>query len=183
VPDSSPRDPLRALRALRRLPLWARWLLTLLAYAVVIVAIVLVVRLANSAGSSSEASQSEAAAETEANRVGQVAIREDEAPHSVPLHSTASPRSALELAIAADVRGRIADGQLTGPLQSVRCKPAGAPQAARRPFSCTVTSAGIAYPFLGVADERTLQLTWCKVDPPPAADAPLEVPVSPRCHA
>jgi hypothetical protein len=172
----------RALRALRELPLWARWLLTILAYAGAIVAIALVVRSANSA-SDSKASQSEAEAEAQANRVGQVAIREDEAPHSSVLRFAASPQSALERAITGDVRGRIAHGQLTGPLQRVRCKPAGTPQAARRPFRCTVTSAGIAYPFLGVADQRTLQLTWCKVDPPPAANAPLEVPVSSRCHA
>jgi hypothetical protein len=170
-------------RALRKLPLWARWLLTIVAYAVVIVAIVLVVRSANSASNSSAASPSEAAAEAEANRVGQIAIKEDEAPHSSPLRSAAPVQSALEQAIAGDVRARIAHGQLTGPLQRVRCKPAGTPQGARRPFSCTATSAGLAYPFLGVADERTRQLTWCKVDPPPAANAPLEVPVSPLCHA
>lgn len=178
MPASS-RNPLRALR---RLPLWTRWLLTIVAYAVLIVAIVLGVRSANSS-SSSDASQSEAAAETEANRVGQIAIGEDEAPHSAPLRTAASAQAALEQAIAGDVRARIAHGQLTGPLRSVRCRPAGSARGARHPFGCTVTSAGLAYPFLGVADERTRQLTWCKVDPPPTAGAPLEVPVSASCRS
>jgi hypothetical protein len=176
VPSSSPRGPLRALRAL---PLWARWLLTGLAWALVVVAVIVLIHDVNS---SSSASRSEVDAEAEANREGQIAIRQDEAPHVAALGADVSAQGALERAIAADARARVAHGQLTGPLQSVRCSSAGATRDGRRPFRCTVESAGISYPFMAVADERARRLTWCKVDPPPTPGAPLEVPISASCR-
>jgi len=165
---------------LRALPLWSRWLLTILVYACVVVAVLLLIHDLNS---NSQASRSEAAAEAEANREGQIAIEEDEAPHTAPLRAHAGAQAALTGAVTADVQARIRHNQLTGPLQRVRCASAGGAVAGRRPFRCTVTSAGLQYTFLGVADQRDQQLTWCKVDPPPSANAPLEVPVSPRCRA
>lgn len=176
----SSRGPLRGLRALRELPLWARWLLTILVFALAGAAIVIVVHDANTSNS---ASRSEASAEAEADREGQIAIRQDEAPHVAPLGAGANARVALEHAIAADARGRIAHGQLTGPLRRVHCAAAGPAHAGRRPFSCTVQSAGIAYPYMAVADEASRRLTWCKVDPPPTPGAPPEVPVSASCRA
>lgn len=177
MPGSPPSGPLRALRAL---PLWARWVLTVLAYALVAVAIVVIVHDVNT---SSNASRSEADAEAEANREGQIAIRQDEAPHVAALGADVSAQTALQRAIATDARARVVHGQLTGPLQSVRCVPAGVAHDRRRPFRCTVESAGNPYPFVAVADQRTKQLTWCKVDPPPTPGAPLEVPVSASCRA
>src|ERR1700728_3202380 len=87
---------------------------------------------------------------------------------------------ALQRAIAIDMRNLIRHGALTGPLQGVRCSPAGKRQAARQAFDCTARAAAIAYPFLGVADERARQLTWCKFDPSPVSNDPQEVPVSSR---
>jgi hypothetical protein len=181
VPDSGLRQ---IARTARHPPLWARWLLTILAFAVLIVAIGVLVRSAGSGGGGiSGSARSEAAAEAEANREGQIVVAQDQAPHGAPLRAGAAAQIALTRAIATDVNDRIEHGALTGPLQSVHCQVSGAPHAERRPFRCTVRSAGIAYPFLGVLDERTHELTWCKVDPPPVANAPLEVPVSPRCRA
>jgi hypothetical protein len=174
------------LHRVRSLPVRTRWLITLVGYALVIVAIVLGVRSVNSGAGSGGSSGSEATAVAEANREGRIAITEDEAPHSSSLASGVAPQVALEHAIGADVRQRIAHGQLTGPLQSVSCEvsePAHPAHASGRQLTCTVRSAGLSYPFVGVADARTRELTWCKVDPPPVATAPLEVPVSPRCRA
>jgi hypothetical protein len=171
------------LQSYRALPLATRWLLTIIVYAAVVAAIVLVVRSANSGGGASAASRSEAAATAEANREGRIAIAEDEAPHSAKLSVGLAPQRGLERAVAVDVRARIAHGELTGPLQSVSCKPAGAVRGGRQPLECSVRSAGIVYPFVGVLDRPTDELTWCKEDPPPTAGAPLEVPVSARCRA
>jgi hypothetical protein len=165
------------LRAVRSPPLWARWLLTLLAFVLLIV----VVRIVADRSVSSPA-ESSPTAEAEANRVGEIVVTTDEAPHSSPLRAGATVGSALQRAIAGDVRGRIRHGELTGPLQSVRCAPSGQPRAGRRPFSCTVRSAGIAYPFLGVADERARTLTWCKRDPAPTSSGPPTAQVSSRCR-
>ncbi len=161
-------------RTVRGTPLWARWLLTLLAFALLIVAIRTVVR---TSGASSEASP-----EAEINRVSEIVIAQDQAPHTAPLLPGETARSGLQSAIAADARNRIRRAELTGPLQSVRCAPSGPPQAGRRPFSCTVRSAGIAFSFLGVVDERAETLTWCKRDPPPTIASPPTAPISSSCR-
>ncbi|HTU78473.1 MAG TPA: hypothetical protein VMF09_06915 [Solirubrobacteraceae bacterium] len=176
----------RLARSARALPLRTRWLIAIVFYAVLIAAVVIVVRGAGTGGegaSVSGAPREEAQAAAEADREGRTAIAQDERPHTASLPPGAAVLRALTGVITSDVHHRIAHGELTGPLQSVRCQPAGAPRGARRPFHCTVRSAGIAYPFLAVADEGAHELTWCKLDPPPQAGEPLEVPVSPSCRA
>jgi hypothetical protein len=168
------------LDAYRALPLWLRWVLILAFYAVVIALIVVAV---SGGGSGKTGLSSEAKAENEANREGRLAIAQDEAPHTAPLSAPADALAELERAVTANVRARIAHGELTGPFQSVRCQSSGAAQGGRSPFSCTARSAGIAYPFVAVADPRARVLTYCKVDPPPVANEPLEVPVSASCRA
>jgi hypothetical protein len=165
-------------RTVRRPPLWARWLLTLLAFALLIVVIRIVAN--KSVDSTAESSPT---AEAEANRVGELVVATDQAPHSSPLRAGAPAGSALQSAIAADVRRRIRHGELTGPLQSVRCAPSGRPRAGRHPFSCTVLSAGISYTFIGVADERARMLTWCKDDPMPTSSGSSTASISSRCRA
>jgi hypothetical protein len=159
-------------------PLWARWLLTILGFAALTVAIVIVIHAVNDSG----ASASERSAALEATREGQIVIAEDQAPHTSPLPSGAPTQVALQRAIAVDMDDRIRHGALTGPLQSVRCTPAGQRQSGRQTFHCTARAAAIAYPVLGVVDEHTRQLIWCKVDPSPVSNGPQEVPVSPRCR-
>lgn len=163
------------LHAWRSLPLWARWLLTIAVYAGGVVAAVLVVHDINSKGSDSP---SEVKSVAEANREGRIAITQDQAPHTAPLPS-GSPTVALQAAVAADVRKRISHGELTGPLQSVRCSASGGSASGGLRFACTVHSAGNPYPFRAVADERTHRLTWCKLDPPLPGEA--GVPLSPSC--
>src|SRR5271168_4647387 len=114
----------------------------------------------------------------EANRLADVAIAEDQAPHFASLPPGSEPASALERAIARDVRQRIAGGQLTGPLQGVTCSAAGTGRTGLDPYSCTVHSAGVAYPFRAVVDERRQRLTWCKIDQPPVANTGPEIQIS-----
>jgi hypothetical protein len=174
------RSPLAKFRAL---PLRTRWLTTIAAYALVIAVIVIAIHESGGGHEGASSAQAEATAVAEANHEGRLAIAQDESPHDAKLARGLPPQVALERAIGADVRSRITHGELTGPLQSVDCQPPAQPHAERRQLSCTVRSAGISYPFIGVADERALELTWCKVDPPPVANEPLEVPVSARCRA
>jgi hypothetical protein len=168
----------RLVLAARHPPLWARWLLTIFAFAVLILAAVVFVH-DHSEGTSAP-TKSEREAEVEANREGNVVIEEDQAPHTAPLRGGAPTLIALERVIAGDARGRIQAGNLTAPFQSVHCEVKGA-AGANRAFSCTVHTAGVAYPYLAVLNERTRQFTWCKVDPPPVSGTP-EVPVSSRCR-
>ena len=159
-------------------PLWARWVLASAVGLVVIATIVIAVDRAGPEGVASES-----ATEAEVNRIADVAIAEDQAPHLAGLAADSSPMSALERAIAHDVRQRVADEQMVGPLQSVTCKPNGAASAGRIPYRCTIRSAGITYQFVAVVDERRHRLAWCKVDPLPTSEAGMEVPVSPVCRA
>jgi hypothetical protein len=174
-----PHSPLGSFaRTARRTPLWARWLLTLFAFALLIVAIRIVA--SRSVTSTAESSPT---AEAEANRVGELVVATDEAPHSSPLRAGAPVGSALQSAIAIDVHSRIRHGELTGPLRSVRCAPSGGSRAGRRPFSCTVLSAGISYTFLAVADEHARTLTWCKSDPAPTSSGQPTAQINSRCQA
>jgi hypothetical protein len=165
-------------RAVPLPPIWVRWVLATVVAVAVLASIVIA---SNRAGP--EGGTSEAAAEAEVNRLSDIAIAEDQAAHSAGLPPGSAPGSALERAIASDVRQRIADQQLTGPLRAVSCTAAAAPRAGRQPYRCTVHSAGIVYPFQAVVDARRQRLTWCKIDPPPVAEASPEIPISASCRA
>jgi hypothetical protein len=158
--------------------MWARWALAIVLAVAVIAAIVIATSRAGPEGSNSEA-----AAEAEVNRISDIAITEDQAPHSATLAPGSTPTSALERAIALDIRRRIASAQLTGPLGGVACVEAGAGRAGRVPYRCTAGSAGIAYTFLAVVDASRQRLTWCKVDPPPVSGVGPEIPISASCRA
>jgi hypothetical protein len=157
-------------------PLWARWAVGVVVAVAVIATVVIAIHRAGP-----EVNTSEAGAEAEVNRISDVAISEDQAPHSAGLPAGAAPARALELAISSDVRQRIVGGQLTGPLQHIACRAAAGAHAGRNPYSCTVRSAGLTYPFVAILDTRRHRLTWCKVDPPPVANVGPEVPLSASC--
>jgi hypothetical protein len=144
----------------------------------VIAAIVIATNRAGPEGVAAEGS-----IEAEINRIADVSITEDEAPHSAGLSTDSAPALALERAIVSDVRQRIAANQLTGPLQGVSCTSSGTASAGRDPYSCTVRSAGITYPFLAVVNASQHRLTWCKVDSAPKGEASPEIPISPSCTA
>ncbi len=158
--------------------MWTRWLLATVVAGALIAGIVIAINRAGPEGATSEAG-----AEAETNRIADVAITEDEAPRSESLPSGSPPLYALERAIASDVRRRIAGGQLTGPIDGVTCRAAGAGSAGRDPYRCIARSADITYPFLAVVDARRGELTWCKVDPPPVAEGGPEILISASCRA
>jgi hypothetical protein len=165
-------------RGVQPLPMWARWLLAVVVGVAVIAGIVIVLDRAGPDGATSEAG-----AQAEVNRLADIAITKDQAPHVAGLSPNSEPAGALEQAIARDVRRRIASGQLTGPLQGVTCGVAGTGSTGRDPFHCAVHSDGIAYTFLAVVDERRQRLTWCKIDQAPVGEAGPEIPISTSCRA
>lgn len=160
------------------LPLWLRWVLSILGFTMLTVAIVIAVHAINNSGSSS----SERSAAIEADRESQILIEEDQEPHSTRFRTNRTASGALQAAISRDMQARIQRGQLDGPLQGVRCAATGDPRGARRAFRCSARAAGVVYPFLGVLNRPARRLTWCKVDPAPVSNGPMEIPVSPRCR-
>lgn len=161
------------------LPLWARWAAAIVVGIAVLAAVVIAVNRAGPEG----VAASEGGAEAEISRLADISITEDQAPHTASLRAGAAPASALQQAVATDVRKRIAKNQLVGPLQGVACAAAGTGSAGRDPYHCTVRSAGVSYPFLAVVDESLHRLTWCKVDPSAAHHTGSEIPISASCRA
>lgn len=149
--------------------------MTVVAFAVLTVAVLLAVRAANTGGAARDR-----AAGAEANRLGRIVQTQDQAPRSASLRGPTAPRLALERAISADMRRRIARHQLSGPLHRARCYRAAGSGRIRRAYRCTVRAGDVPYPFLGVVDLRSRRVTWCKYDPGPTAGS--DVPVSPRCR-
>jgi hypothetical protein len=139
------------------------------------VAFVLAYRSGTSPPSSSDR------ATIEANRESQLVVREDQLPHTAPVPRGATPRLALTRIVAADLRGRIQRHSLQGPIERARCTPSRPLRVGRQPFHCTVTAAGVQYPFVGVVDLHARRADWCKRDPPVVPS--LDVPVSRRCRA
>jgi len=164
-------------RAIQPPPMWVRWALSI---AVAIALIVSLVIAANRAGP--ERDSSEAQVEAETNRIADIAITEDEAPHTATLPSGLLATAALARAISRDVHSRIDAGQLTGPLQSVACSATGTASGGRAPYQCAVRSAGVPYSFLAVVEGGARKLTWCKVDPSATPGTGPEVLISPRCR-
>lgn len=175
--------PLQAVSSIgqtrQSLPLWARWASAIVVGVAVIAAVVIAVNRAGPEG----VAASEGGAEAEIGRLADISIAEDQAPRTAALRAGAAPASALQQAVAADVRRRIAKNQLVGPLQRVTCAAAGTGRDGRDPYRCSVRSAGVSYAFLAVVDEGLHRLTWCKVDPPAAGNTGPEIPISASCRA
>ena len=155
--------------------MWARWVLALGIATILAVALVIYVDRHNT---DSLAPESPTAA-VRANQEAEIVVAQDQAPHVVRLTAATMGRAGFATIIRADVSRRIASGQISGPLRSVRCASAGS-SAGRSAFSCTAAAGGFNYAFVGVIDARARRVTYCKRDPPPVPSQ--NVPVSPRCR-
>lgn len=156
------------------LPLWVRWALALIAFA----GLGIVLWGAIHASSSPSAADLRGAAE--ASRIDRLVVQADQAPHHGALAPGLRPAQALQRAIGEDVRSRIRRHDLSGRLESVRCRPETA-VGARHELRCTARVSGFGYPFVGVVDRRAQRVTWCKRDPSPTAAQ--NVPLSRACSA
>lgn len=160
-----------------RPPLWLQWVLSI---AVAVAAIFALVRFVQSS-TNNQLTTENAAGVQQQNQEAEALVAEDQAPHVVRLPAHTAPRTALNRAIRADMTTLVGDGALDGPLQRSSCAPAGTPGKAGQRFSCTVSAAGVSYPFVGVVDARAHTVVYCKRDPPPVPSQ--NVPLSPRCSA
>ncbi len=159
---------------LRRPPLWLRWVLSLAVAAALAVALIVFVSHHND---NLLAHESPKAAER-ANRLSEIVVSQDQAPHRVTL-AAGSSRAAVAHAIGHDMTVRIASGRAVGPLQRVRCAAAGT-RARDIGYRCRATAAGVGYPYQAVLDRRARTLTFCKHDAPPVPS--MNIPVSPHCR-
>lgn len=179
-PRTSPPAPPRSGAPQRRdaslrVPLWLRWVLSLAAAAALLFGLV---HFVQTHSSDSPAPENPAAA-AQQNRETEVLVAQDQAPHSVRLKPGAVPAAALQRAIGADMNFLIDHQVLDGPLQSSKCTRTGPRSSTRLAFSCRAVADNVNYPFLGVVEVRSRQLTYCKRDPAPIPSE--NIPLSPRC--
>jgi hypothetical protein len=157
-----------------RIPLSVRWGISALIGIAAIVALVLFVTHHNDNGL---AHVSAKAQELESKQAD-VLIGHDQAPRTVLL-GAGSAQAALVHGLRADMRHRIATGNVDGPLQSVRCGRSGR-RADRLAFHCIAEAADVNYPFLAVATPSAHRAVLCKKDFPPSPSE--NIPVSRRCR-
>jgi hypothetical protein len=159
---------------LRRPPMWARWTLSLGVAALLAVGLIVFVSHHNGNGLAQESPK----ATERLNREAEIVVSQDQAPHVVTL-AAGTPQAAATRAIRHEMTARIAKGQAGAPLQHVRCT-ALKTRASATGYRCRATAAGVAYPYEAVLNRRTLTLTFCKHDAPPAPS--MNIPVSRRCR-
>jgi hypothetical protein len=78
------------------------------------------------------------------------------------------------------MRRQVALGTFAGPVTRSSCTPAAGSTHSRLAYRCGVVTGSVTYPFLGVVDESSRQVTFCKRDLYPPVLG-MNVPVSPRC--
>jgi hypothetical protein len=158
-----------------RPPLWLRWALS---FGVAAVLIILLVRFVENNSGTSPANLNPAAA-VRLNQEAEILVAQDQVPHVARLAPGETPVRAIERATQSDIGREINQGTISGPLGRSTCTATGTRATVARAFRCTVVAADFNYPFLGVVDTRTREITFCKRDPPPVPSQ--NVPVSRRC--
>jgi len=158
-----------------RPPLWLQWVLSLLVAAAVIFGLVRFVQ----SNTANQITTENASGEAQENREAEILVAEDQAPHTVRLPAHTVVAAAVNHAIRADMTTMIGQGSLDGPLQHSSCAASGSTGKAGQTFSCTVSAAGVSYPFVAVVDAHARTIVFCKRDPPPVPSQ--NVPLSPRC--
>jgi len=154
-------------------PLWLKYALTLCVFVPLAVAALIFVRDQTTAPPPKPpAGPSEL--------TGRAAMQRDQAAHRASAPRWLMPAVALEHAIAADVRSRIAHHDISGPAGKVSCDPLARAPGDQLTFGCQARAGGFSYPFRGVVDLRTHTLAWCKNDNIPIAGT-LRVPLTPAC--
>lgn len=165
-------------RGLRALPLWVQFGLTFGVAGALIVAVVLYVHHVGNS-TNQEAPVTSAKAVKEENREANILVRQDQAPHVAKLAANVSAADGLRTAVLKYMQHQVQIGVISGPISKSSCVPRTGGSSTRQALSCDVTAANVTYPFFGVVEPATRQITYCKKDAPPIPS--MNVPISARC--
>ncbi len=155
------------------------WVLALGGAAAFVVALILFVNAENQTANQ-PAGVTNRAAIVAQNREARVEVEQDQAPHVAKLRGRLSGRNAMRAAVVGFMRRRVALGTFAGRVTRSSCTPAAGSTRSRLAFRCGVVAGNVTYPFLGVVNESSRQVTYCKRDLYPPVLG-LNVPVSSRC--
>jgi hypothetical protein len=137
----------------------------------------------------------EAAAADNAERAR---LRADQRVHRLVIPTGVASVAALESAITADAKQRVAAKTISGPILSTKCEPAGASTVQfphSRVYKCFVKTAtglrgqggdllGTGYPFVATIYTKQRRAAWCKQNPhadEKGSKGDVRVQVSPVC--
>jgi hypothetical protein len=168
----------RRRRGFGALPRWTQFAITFGAAAIVIVAVVLYVHHAGN-DTSQEAPVTSQKAVKEENREANILVRQDQTPHVTTLATGQSAAAGLRSAVVAYMRHQITLGVISGPLSKTSCVTRGGSTSARTALRCSATAASVTYPFYGVVQAPSGQITYCKKDQAPVPG--MNVPLSAKC--
>jgi hypothetical protein len=160
-------------------PRWVQFSVTFGAAAVLIVAVVLYVHHVGN-DSAQEAPVTSPKAVKEENREANILVRQDQTPHVARLAAGVAAQAGLRDAVRGYIRHQINIGVISGPLQKSVCVTRTGSTSSRQALRCSVTAAQVTYPFYGVVDTQSGQITYCKKDQPPIPS--MNVPLSARCR-
>lgn len=165
----------------RSLPLWLRWFLPFAVAGGLVLALVLFVRYeTDDVPQTALVSNPEAVAEQ--YREANVLVRQQQAPRDAKLNSGQSPAAGVHAAVVAYISHQIKLGTMDGPIRRSSCRAATGSSGDRRVFHCDVTTTAqmVTYPFDGVVQTSTGEITYCQRVAPPIPS--MNVPVSRRCR-
>jgi hypothetical protein len=125
-------------------------------------------------------------------------LRADQRVHRLAIPAGVGGVAALESAITADAKKRVATRTISGPVLSTACEPAGESVIqfpASRVYKCFVTTAtglrgegsdvlGTGYPFVATIYSKERRVAWCKENPhadEKGTKGDVRVKVSPVC--
>jgi hypothetical protein len=125
-------------------------------------------------------------------------LRADQRVHRLAVPAGVAPVAALEAAITADAKSRVAAKTISGPVLSTRCEAAGEAVIqfpSSRVYKCFVKTAtglhgqgndviGTGYPFVATIYTKERRLAWCKENPhadEKGTKGDVRVKVSPVC--
>lgn len=155
--------------------MWAKFAASLSTGAILVVLLVVFV----GANTADKPALQDPQARREVLRQANILTAQDQAPHTATLAPREAPNAGLERAVSGEMNQLIAHSQIDGPVTRTSCDAAG-PNRTRLTFRCDSLAAGVKYPFLGVVDPSTREITYCKSDPPPIPSG--AIPVSSRCR-
>jgi hypothetical protein len=163
----------------RSLPVWLQWVIPFAVAAIVVLALVLFVNYETNSVPQIATVTPNAAKEE--NREDTILVQQQQAPHQAKLAAGQPAAAGLRAAVLAYMTHQINIGSMDGPIKRSSCTPAAGGTSGRLVFNCAVTASVqmVTYPFDGVVQSASGEITYCQRVAPPIPS--MNVPVSKRC--
>ncbi len=167
-------------RGFRSLPMWLQWVVAFGGAALVVAALVAFVDYQTNQVPQIATVSPKAAVET--YREDRILVQQQQAPHLVHLGHGVAPLAGIRTAVVGYMSHLVNTGTIDGPITRSSCRALSSGDPRRQVFRCSVTASAqaVTYPFDGVVQPSTGQITFCQRIMPPVPS--MNVPVSRHCR-